>query len=73
MTERERLYQKRDALVAQHHKVNADYLTKIAEIDRQIRRSSQRSPSKWDGASEEQRNYWHFMGFDPDDPDVPTD
>lgn len=28
---------------------------------------------KWAALSEEQKNWCYFMGYDPDNPDVPTD
>lgn len=28
---------------------------------------------KWAAMSEEQKNWCYFMGYDPDNPDVPTD
>jgi hypothetical protein len=31
------------------------------------------SPSKWDGLTPAQQRHCEFMGFDPDNPDVPLD
>lgn len=74
---RAELHAKHRELLAKRDASHARLTSEIEQVERDIQKAAcdadvARRP-KWHAATDEQRSYWHFMGFDPDDPDVPTD
>lgn len=75
--EPESLHQKHSRLVRERDEDFRRASGEIDELSEAIKKEAheegmKRSP-KWAALTESQRNYCHFMGIDPDEPDVPSD